>query len=488
MANETGIESGPWYLRRRGGALCAAVLLLAMALVLFVNLRDEPIGRLSEKRCVSVVNAMVRGGDWMVPRIAGQVRLQKPPLLYWAGAATATLLDDTGPIAVRLPSAFATLALVALVMAWGASLGGIGRGLAAGAVLVTMYQLTASGRRGDAEMLLAFFCAATLFAFDRLHVTRRRALLPLFGLLAGLALLSKATAVFVVVALPILVWLALEGELRRLRDPGLLGACALAFAIGVAWYVAIVARVPGALDSLWQDLVLPLGALPELGSGAKHYQPVWYYLSALPRRAAPASLLLPVVVWRLFTTRLYRDEPRMRFAALCFVAPFVAFSLLPQKQAHYALVMLPSLAILCAESVAALAPRARAWLARGVGAPFALAGVAATTLLALYFHWIEGQPLLGVVAGSLVPGGLFAVAGVAALRGRIAGLALASLPAFLLVLALHRGVAVVRAERLEIEGLGSLTLDERERLYRVARERPWFLEVFQLSRAPERSG
>lgn len=487
MTNETASESGPWYVRRQGAALCASVLLLAMALVLFVNLHDEPARRLSEKRCVSVVNAMVRSGDWLIPRVSGEPRLQKPPLLYWAGAATATLLDDTGVIAVRLPSAFATLALIALVMAWGASLGGIGRGLAAGAVLVAMYQLTASGRRGDAEMLLAFFCAATLFAFDRLHVTRNRALLPLFGVLAGLALLAKATAVFVVVALPILVFLALEGELRRLRDPGLLGACALAFAIGVAWYVAVVASVPGALAILWEDLILPLGADSPIGAGARHYQPVWYYLTALPKRAAPASVLLPVVLWRLWTTGLYRDEPRMRFAALCFMAPFVGFSLLPQKQAHYTLVMLPSLAILCAESVAALAPGARAWLARGFGAPFALAGLAATALLALYFHWLEGWPLPGIVLGSLVVGGLFAVALVAALRGRIAGLALASLPAFLLVLALHRGVAMVRAEKLEVGGVGSLTLDERERLYRVARERPWFVEVFQLSREVERS-
>ena len=484
MTSDVGIESGAWYQTRLGGGLCAAVLLLAMGLVVFVNLREEPIGRLSEKRCVNVVNSMVRSGDWMIPRVNGEARLQKPPLLYWAGAATATLLDDPGPISVRLPSALATLALVGVVMAWATSQGGIGRGLAAGALLVGMYQLTASGRRGDAEMLLAFFCTATLFAFDRLHVTRRRALLPVFGALAGLALLSKATAVFVVVALPILVFLALEGELRRLRDPGVLGACALAFAIGVAWYVAIVVRVPGALGDFWKDLVLPLGAGSGLGAGAgaKHYHPPWYYLSMLPIRAAPASLLLPVVGWRLWTTRLYRDDPRMRFAALCFVAPLVAFSLLPQKQPHYTLVMLPSLALVCAESVRALAPRARAWLARGLGVPFALAGLAGTTLLALYFHWIEARPPAGILAASLFVGGLFALALVSALRGRIAGLSLALVPAFLLVLALHRGIAVVRAEQIEQGGLGSLTLDERERLYRVARERPWFVEVFQLAR------
>ena len=276
MSKEIEIESDPWYRSRLGGGLGACVLLLAMALVLFVNLQTEPVRRHSEKRCVSVVSAMVRSGDWLVPRIQGEPRLQKPPLLYWVGAATATLLDDTGPFPLRLPSAVATLALVAVVMAWGASLGGIGRGLAAGAALVAMYQLTASGRRGDAEMLLALFCAASLFVFDQLYVTHRRALLPLFGVLAGLALLSKATAVFLVVALPLLLFLALRGDLRRLRDPGVLGACALAFGMGVAWYVVIVALVPGAFGTLWRELILPLGASSELSVGSQHYEPVWW--------------------------------------------------------------------------------------------------------------------------------------------------------------------------------------------------------------------
>ncbi len=473
---------GPWYRTRLGGGLCAAALLLALALVLFVNLGSEPISRQSEKRVVSVVGAMVRSGDWLVPRVQGQPRLQKPPLLYWVGAALAQTLDDTGPFPVRLSSAVATLALVGVIMAWGASLGGFGRGLVSAAALVAMYQLIASGRRGDAEMLLALFCAASLFAFDRLHATRGRALLPVFGVLAGLALLAKATAMFLVVPLPILVYLALQGELRRLRDPGVLAACALAFAIGAAWYAVIIAGVPGAFESIWADLILPLGGGVELSAHVHHDRPIWYYLGALPLRAAPASLLLPVVLWRLYTTRVYRDEPRMRFAALCFLAPFVGFSLLPQKQYHYTLVMLPPLALLCAESVTALAPHARVWLARAVGAPLALAGLAATALLALYFHWIEARPLGVVVTASVVVGGLFAFALVAALRGRSAWTALAWLPAFLLVLALHRGVAMVRAVQIEQGGLGSLTLDERERLYRVAREQPWFVDVFQLSR------
>jgi 4-amino-4-deoxy-L-arabinose transferase-like glycosyltransferase len=459
--------------------LAAAVLLGALSLVLFVNLRDAPIGRASEKRCVNVVRGMLESGDWLVPKLGGTVRLQKPPLFYWSGAVTATLLGDTSPAAVRLVSALATLGLVAMVMIWARTLGGDGAALASGAALAAMLQLTASGRRGDAEMLLALLCVGALFCFDRLYATRRRALLPLFGVLAGLAILTKATAVILVVALPILVFLALERELARLRDPGVLGACALALAIGLSWYAVVLVVVPGAAETLWNDFLVPLGAA-DAGTDSAHKRPLTWYLAVLPVRAAPASLLLPFVIWRLWTTRLYRGDPRHRFAALTFLVPLVAFSLLPQKQKHYTLSMLPGLALITAETACALAPRARAWLARGLGAPLALVGVASLVPIALYFVWIEARPPIVVSAGALALVGLFGIALVAALRGNLAAFACAWIPAFLLAVTLSRGVIDVRAEEIRATGLRGLTLDEQERVVRVARESPWLFELLQL--------
>lgn len=277
-------ESGSGESRERVARVLAAAVLAALAIALFFGLDSGAIDRISEERCVVVVRGMIESGDWLVPRLGEAVRLQKPPLFYWVGSATATLLGDTGPIAVRLPSALAALALVALVMRWGTTLGGLGTGARAGAVLAATVQLTISGRRGDAEMLLALLCAATLFAFDRIHATHQRLLLPLFGALAGLAFLTKATAVLLVVALPILVFLALEHELRALRDRGVMASCALALAIGLSWYIAILALVPGAFESLWLDLVRPLGSAQSGAGASMHFRPVWWYLAILPSR------------------------------------------------------------------------------------------------------------------------------------------------------------------------------------------------------------
>jgi 4-amino-4-deoxy-L-arabinose transferase-like glycosyltransferase len=373
------------------------------------------------------------------------------------------------------------------VLAWGRSLGGRAEGLVAFGMLAAMQQLTASGRRGDAEMLLAFFSTAALFCFDRIHAERRRALLPAFAALAGLAFLTKATAVLLTVALPISVYLALRRELRALRQPSVLAACAAAVAIGLSWYAAVVLFVPGAFESLRDALLLPLGDT-QGRSGSTHFRPPWWFVSVLPSRAAPASLLLPLVLWRLWRTRVYRGDPRRRLAALAFLVPFAAFSALPQKQKHYTLAMLPGLALCSADAVIAaareLGPRFVALL-RAFGTPLALAGLGATAALALFFVWVESLAPIAVLVCAALPFALFAAAGAAALAGRPATFGAGWLVAFLMALAAGRGVIEPRVDALTRDYL-TLPVSERERLVTLGREHPWFVRLFLLDQARSR--
>ena len=463
---------------RRGGALAALLLLGAIALALFTKLEYPAQGRISEERCLHVVRVMLKTGNFLVPQLQGKPRLQKPPLFYWAGAAVAARTGDAvGPWSVRAVSASAALGLAALVFAWGRALRGPGFGLLSAALLAAMLQFLSSGRRGDAEMLLAFFATAALFAFDRLDARRRRALLPVFALVAGLAILTKATAVVFAVTLPVLVYLWLRRELRVLRDPGVIASCAGALALGLSWYVAILIFVPGALETLVHALVLPMGGKGTRGDST-HFRAPWWYLSVLPVRAAPASLALPFVLWQLWRTRVYRDDPRMRFAALCLLVPFAAFSLLPQKQKHYTLVMLPGLALCSADALSAAARELRPHLAlflRAVGTPLALAGLGLAGLFALYFRWVEGSSIAGVAAWSGMPLLLLAGAVVAALLARPASTAAGLFAGLLLVLATYRVVAP-RVAAIP-QDFALLSLDERERLADVGREHAWFARL-----------
>lgn len=462
----------------RGFALGLALLVAALGFGLFLGLAADPVGRTSELRCVEVVRHMVESGETLVPHFGNQVRLQKPPLFYWAGAAVATLSGDTGPWSLRVVSACAALALTALLGVWGARLGGRGTGLLAAGLFAAMLQVHSSGRRGDAEMLLALLSTAALFSFDRIAAERWRRGLALFAVLTALAFLTKATAIALSIGLPILVYLALERELSALRDRGVWASLAAALALGLSWYVAVLAFVPGAFDALRDALLLPLGSGDARG-GSAHFRPVTWFLSVLPARALPTSLLLPLVLWRLWATRLYRGDPRRRFAALAFLVPFVAFSLLPQKQKHYTLAMLPGLALVSADaSVAAaraLGARLHVSLALFAG-PLALAGMAGTVLVALFFSWIDQLSPLWCALAVALPLGAFALAAAAAVAGLPASTAAAWLLGFLVLFGLGRGAIQPRIESLARD-YGSLPIDDRERLVALSRDHPWFAEL-----------
>jgi 4-amino-4-deoxy-L-arabinose transferase-like glycosyltransferase len=68
-----------------------------------------PLLSLNEARRALPVQAMLTGGNWLLPRLNGELYITKPPLFYWLGAMVAELRGAADEWAVRLPSALAVL-------------------------------------------------------------------------------------------------------------------------------------------------------------------------------------------------------------------------------------------------------------------------------------------------------------------------------------------------------------------------------------------
>src|SRR5512133_815548 len=67
--------------------------------------RDEP-------RYAQASRQMLQSGDWVVPKLLDQDRINKPPLIYWCQATAMRFLGDNA-VAARLPSSIAmTLTLI----------------------------------------------------------------------------------------------------------------------------------------------------------------------------------------------------------------------------------------------------------------------------------------------------------------------------------------------------------------------------------------
>lgn len=400
------------------------MLLAAAACVLCFRLGTPAVDHAPEQRSFQVAQTMLASGDWWVPRLAGEPRLNKPPLYYWAVAATAkrSAAGEVTPLSLRLPAALSALALVALTFAWGRSIGGATHGLFAAILLLGMQGFIGFGRRGVVDMPLALFCSAALLCYERLRATRRAALLPIFASCVALAVLSKATAALLVIGLPIGLDLFLRGELRAALRPRVLAWMGAALVAGFGWYGFLIARVPGAWDILMMALLLPVGVestVVPVTNTHYHASPL-YYLTRLPDLALPALLLLPLALVRAWRTRLWRGDAGRRFPALAFAALFVAFSLLLQKQRHYLLPLLPLLALVLAEPfahAAATQPEVvRRWLRRiaplvATGGALLLIGVVA------FYAGVLEAPALQV--GVLFALGASAITGcvVSGLRG-----------------------------------------------------------------------
>lgn len=120
---------------------------------------------------------MLATGDWIVPRLSGEVYLKKPPLLYWQIAGTYAVLGRT-EFTARLNSALFGTAVVLLTFFFGKCLGGRYTGFFAALFAATNLIITDRSRQAQLDIFLCFFAMLTLWAwmtaFIRIQQGRER--------------------------------------------------------------------------------------------------------------------------------------------------------------------------------------------------------------------------------------------------------------------------------------------------------------------------
>lgn len=334
-----------------------------------------------------LVQHILETGDWVVPTLAGEPFVEKPPLFYVVAAGSAALLSPW--LAPHDGARVAALLFVALAMGFTAlcarRLHGAGNGQAAALLLAGSFGLLLHAHQlvTDTALLAGFAVAMAGLVEARERPFRGGALL---GTGVGMGFLSKgllAPAAFALAcgALPMVCagW-------RTPRYVTALSAAALCSAPWLlAWPVALHARDP-ALFNEWlfeQNLGRFLGQV-RLGATAGP----WFYVETLPWFTLPSGALVAWWAWRCW--RLGDAQGLGRMLVPAAVAATLLWVLAASSVARemYALPILVPLAILAA-------PAARA-LPRGAGVVAASAtGVVALVLVALAWRTWAGD-MLGI--------------------------------------------------------------------------------------------
>ena len=118
-----------------------------------------------EGRVVETAREMLETGDWLLPHLAGKLRVQKPPLPYWAVASFWKISGTLDVALARLPGALLGALSALLVIDLASRLFGDLTGVISGLVWISTYFIVDEFRKAMADPYLAFFTLLAVWAW-----------------------------------------------------------------------------------------------------------------------------------------------------------------------------------------------------------------------------------------------------------------------------------------------------------------------------------
>lgn len=218
------------------------LLALVLGLASVWPLRSPAIEHHGEAREGLVVQAIVDRGEWILPRRNGELP-SKPPLFHWL-AATAALGFGLSDGVVRLPSAIAAWVVAWCTLAVGRVIGGRATGWLAVGALLGMVPVLDGATEARVDMVFTACTTAALSAFFFWYRDRSPRARALMYVAASAAVLAKGPVGAALPLLVIVMFLAVQGELRILRALWSTRLVAFAAVVDVGWY-ALAAAVGG---------------------------------------------------------------------------------------------------------------------------------------------------------------------------------------------------------------------------------------------------
>jgi len=413
-----------------------AWLLIVAATVWFALLGYRDLADPDEGRVAEIAREIVTTGDWVTLRLNGVDYFAKPPLQFWATAATFGWLGE-GNAAARLSLALLAFAGVLWTGFVGRRLFGAEVGFNAAAVLLSSLLYAALGHVLTPNMSVAVFMGVGIGAFllaqsrrdDRRQV---RGWMLLGWAALALAVLSKGLMGVVLPGAAVFAYMLWQRDWALLRHLQLGLGLVVLLAVAAPWFVAVSIANPEFPMVFFVEEHLERYAT----SAFRRDQPFYYFVPVLALGILP---WLPRLVEGLARPRFrWWPAPGQGFDAERFlwtyvVFIFVFFSLGRSKLPTYLLPVFPALALLIGRGLAEARSLRADILATGllgvvllVASGFVEQFASASFTPAMLQDY---RPWIAAAGVSLVMGAV-AAAKVRARWQSIAGIALSALLAF----------------------------------------------------------
>jgi 4-amino-4-deoxy-L-arabinose transferase-like glycosyltransferase len=133
-----------------------AILFFACVLFHILGTWSLPLIDRDEPRFAEASREMIQRDDYVVPYFNNQLRLDKPPLTYWAQVASYRIFGEND-FAARFPSAIAAALTALTIFAWGCRIGPLRIGWWAAIIFTLSLQTFVHAKAAVADMWLALF-------------------------------------------------------------------------------------------------------------------------------------------------------------------------------------------------------------------------------------------------------------------------------------------------------------------------------------------
>jgi len=316
------------------------IFAIAALLYLAPLLLDAPLTDPDEGLHAAISQEMIERGDFVVPRFLGRAFLDKPPLFFWAQAASMRAFGMT-TAAARLPGLLFALLGIATT-GWLASVL-FDRRVAwiAATCYATMVLPFLLAQAPVHDIALVPFTNLALGFLWRAGIRDS----VLAGVVLGVSMLAKGLEGLAIIGVGYVLYLLITRALTwRLVARGVL-VVVVAALVALPWYLAMNAREPGYLRYYFVDRhLLGFATDTQRHSG----QPWWFYLPVVVGGGLP---------WLLFVRVAGRKAPPCALLWTWLIGAIALLSLSQSKAITYVLPAMPAVAIMAGVSI----ERMRTW-------------------------------------------------------------------------------------------------------------------------------
>ena len=306
-----------------------AAILLGIFFGFFFQLGSVPLFDLDEGAFSEATREMILSGNYLTTYLNGELRFDKPILIYWFQAASVHLFG-LNEFALRLPSALAATLWAGVLYLFTKRFFGIKTAVTATFMMTTALQISIISKAAIADALLNLFIAASMFGIYLYYATRDKRYLYGVFVLIGLGALTKGPVAVMIPLAVSFIFFALKRELgfwlKTVFNPvGLL----LFLLVAGPWYVLeYLDQGQKFLDGFFfKHNLSRFNTSFEGHSGSLFYYVPVLLIGLLPFTSVLFTSLRNIKTW-------FGDDMH-KFFAIWFLFVFIFFSFSGTKLPHY---------------------------------------------------------------------------------------------------------------------------------------------------------